>query len=60
MTFDRTTKQTGVTPHDERVGKVFIVISGNTRKCLVCDQLFTRQGSFEHSKVTCYPTAKGA
>ncbi|HEV2397463.1 MAG TPA: hypothetical protein VGS27_11020 [Candidatus Sulfotelmatobacter sp.] len=40
---------------DEKVAKVFIVVGEDTRKCLVCDQLFTRQESFEHSKVTCYP-----
>jgi hypothetical protein len=42
---------------DERVAKVFIVVSDDTRRCLICDQLFTRQGSFEHSKTTCYPPA---
>jgi len=45
---------------DEKVGKVFVVVSDDTRRCLICDQLFTRQGSFEHSKVTCYPPGSGA
>jgi len=56
MTFDHTFKQLGVAAHDESVGKVFVVISDDTRKCLICDQLFTRQESFQHSMVTCYPT----
>ncbi len=43
--------------HDERVAKVFIVIDDDTRRCLVCEKLFTRQGSFEHSKTVCYPPA---
>ena len=45
--------------NDEKVAKVFIVVSDDTRRCLICDQLFTRQGSFEHSKVTCYPPVSG-
>jgi len=40
---------------DEGYSKVFIVVGDDTRRCLVCDQLFTRQQSYEHSKVTCYP-----
>jgi len=40
---------------DEGYSKVFIVVGEDTRKCLICGQLFTRQQSYEHSKVTCYP-----
>ncbi len=40
---------------DEKVAKVFIVVGEDKRKCLVCDQLFTREQSYEHSKVTCFP-----
>lgn len=40
---------------DEKVAKVFVVVGEDMRKCLTCDQLFTRQQSCEHSKVTCYP-----
>ncbi len=43
---------------DEKVAKVFLVVSEDSRKCLVCDQLFTRQQSYEHSKVTCYPWSR--
>jgi hypothetical protein len=53
-------KQIGVATRDESIGKVFIVITRNTRRCLVCDQLFTREESFEHSQLTCYPAVKGA
>ena len=41
--------------HDESVGKVFIVVGEDARKCLICEQLFTRQESFEHSMLICYP-----
>ena len=40
-------------------GKAFLVTSVDTRKCLICDQLFTREDSFQHSMVTCYPSTKG-
>jgi len=43
--------------NDEKIAKVFIVVNADTRRCLICDQLFTRQGSFEHSKTICYPPA---
>ena len=59
MTFDTTCKRLGAAAHDESVGKIFLVISKDTRKCLVCDQLFTREGSFRHSMTTCYPVPKG-
>jgi len=59
MMFDHTFKQIGVAARDESVGKVFLVTSVDTRKCLVCDQLFTREDSFQHSIVTCYPSTKG-
>jgi Resolvase, N terminal domain len=37
------------------IGKVFVVVSEDVRKCLVCDGLFSRQASCEHAKVACYP-----
>lgn len=58
MAFEHTFKQIGVAAKDESVGKVFIVVNIDTRKCLVCDQLFTRQESFHHSMVACHPTTK--
>lgn len=41
--------------NEEKVGKVFVVVSDNLRGCHICDQLFTREESYEHSMVTCYP-----
>jgi hypothetical protein len=37
------------------VGKVFIVFSHGTRRCLICERLFTREASREHSEVPCVP-----
>ena len=50
-------ERTEAVADDESVGKVFIVIARDLRKCLVCEQTFTRQGSFEHSKCPCRPSA---
>jgi hypothetical protein len=40
----------------DQVGKVFIAVGQRVRKCLVCEELFTRRASAEHAKVICYPT----
>jgi hypothetical protein len=38
----------------DRVGKVFTAYPP-LRRCLVCDLLFTREASREHSTQTCFP-----
>jgi len=43
---------------DDRTGKVFMMLSHDTRKCLVCEQVFTREVSRDHAKVACYPTKR--
>jgi len=40
--------------HTDRIGKVFIVVGQNVRKCLVCEELFTRRAASEHAKVACH------
>src|SRR5439155_10237246 len=41
--------------HDDQIGKPFLVVDQNTRRCLVCDELLTRRQAPEHAKVICYP-----
>lgn len=53
-----TFKQIGATAKDESVGKVFVVVGVDARKCLVCDKAFTRQASLQHSMVMCCPATK--
>jgi len=43
----------------DRVGKLFRVV-GDRRQCLVCEQLFARGTTAEHSQVVCYPPASNA
>ena len=59
MISENTGKQIGAVA-DKRVAKVFIVTGYNTRKCLICERVFSRQESFEHSKTICYPLASAA
>ena len=40
---------------NDRIGKVFIVFVHGTRRCLVCERLFTRDASREHCEVPCDP-----
>jgi len=39
----------------DNIGKVFGVLNENLRLCLICDEVFTRQGAAEHENVACSP-----
>jgi hypothetical protein len=43
--------------NDEVVGKIFVALSQDMRKCLICDGVFTRQGAAEHAGTICQPSA---
>lgn len=55
MNADEQTRRETGSPRSDRVGKVFIVVSRDVRKCLICEQLFTRQAASEHAKAACHP-----
>jgi hypothetical protein len=55
MTAEKTTKRGANSTRTDQIGKVFLVVGQDVRKCLVCEQLFTRQASAEHAKVVCDP-----
>jgi len=38
------------------VGKVFIAVSQDVRRCLICGSLFTRKGAAEHARTMCHPS----
>jgi hypothetical protein len=40
----------------DRVGKVFVVFVNGTRRCLVCERLFTRDAARAHNEVSCNPS----
>jgi hypothetical protein len=54
---DKNEQGAGCTPTDQ-VGKVFIVVGQRVRKCLVCEQFFTRRTASEHASVPCMPRTK--
>jgi len=37
------------------VGKVFVALSRDMRQCLICDRVFTKQGSAAHADAVCHP-----
>jgi hypothetical protein len=43
----------------DQVGKVFVVVGQRVRKCLVCEELFTRRTASEHVTVPCIPCMPG-
>ena len=55
MNADEHTRRETGSPRSDRVGKVFIVVGQDVRKCLICEQPFTRRAASEHAKVACYP-----
>jgi hypothetical protein len=55
MTADEKTQRDAGSLHTERIGKVFVAVGQDVRKCLICEQFFTRRASAEHAEVDCYP-----
>ena len=47
---------------DEQYTKCFIVCGEGAlrRRCVICEQVMSRQDSFEHSKTVCYPPRPSA
>lgn len=47
---------------DEQYAKVFMACGegAQLRKCLICEQVFSRRDSFEHSKCPCHPAVPAA
>lgn len=39
----------------DRVGKVFCMVGGNLRQCMICDELFTCQAAAAHARTACFP-----
>jgi hypothetical protein len=54
MTADKTTRRGADSTHTDQIGKVFIVVDQDVRKCLICEQLFTRRAASEHAKGACH------
>lgn len=47
--------RSGLSAPTDRVGKVFFVVNRETRRCLICEERFSRKASRLHSNVVCYP-----
>jgi hypothetical protein len=42
----------------DNVGKTFRVLDENLRLCLICEEVFTRQGAAEHATTVCCPASQ--
>jgi hypothetical protein len=47
--------QTVLFARADNVGKAFRVLNDNLRLCLICDNVFTREGAAEHAERACTP-----
>jgi hypothetical protein len=54
MTADDKAERSASSIRTDQIGKVFLVVGQDVRKCLVCEQLFTRRTASEHAKVSCH------
>jgi hypothetical protein len=59
MVGDNEGKRSEAMAQADRTGKVFFVNQG-MRKCLICERVFTREASAEHSTVACTPAVPEA
>jgi hypothetical protein len=41
--------------HPDMLGKPFRVEYGGMRRCIVCEELFSREEAPKHSTVSCFP-----
>lgn len=55
MSADKKTRRGADSTRTDQIGKVFLVVGQDVRRCLVCEQFFTRRTSAEHAKVVCSP-----
>ena len=58
MTADDKSERGAACARTDQVGKVFVVVGQRVRKCLVCEELFTRRSASEHATVPCMPGNK--
>lgn len=58
MAADDKSERGAACARTDQVGKVFVVVGQRVRKCLVCEELFTRRSASEHAAVPCVPIVK--
>ena len=55
ITRDQSSRDATLTS-DEVIGKIFLALSQDSRQCLICDCVFSRQGAAEHAGAVCHPS----
>ena len=54
---DQGSRGTAVTSTDQ-IGKVFVVVGQDVRRCFVCEEVFTRKGASCHFNMVCVAERK--
>jgi hypothetical protein len=55
MTTDEHIRQSTDSKHTDRIGKVFVVVGQDVRRCAICEGVFTRKAAAEHADLLCSP-----
>jgi hypothetical protein len=57
MTADDKARRCAGCVRTDQIGKVFMVVGQDVRKCLICEGVFSREASVEHAKLFCHGNA---
>ena len=55
MTADEKIRRGADSTRTDQIGKAFLVVGQDMRRCLICEGVFTRRAAFEHSVAPCMP-----
>jgi len=55
MTADDKNERGTDSARTDQIGKVFVFVGKDVRRCLVCEQFFTRRTASEHARAVCMP-----
>ena len=53
MTTDERRKRDAGSIHTDQIGKVFIVVGQDERKCLICEAVLSAEAAAEHAGTIC-------
>ena len=55
MTADEKTQRDAGSARTDQIGKVFVLVGKDVRKCLICEEFFMRRAASKHATVLCMP-----
>jgi hypothetical protein len=60
MNADEQIRRETVFPRSDQIGKVFIVVGQDERKCLICEAVLSGEAAAEHAGTICTPSEGGS